>query len=193
MRIADDRVELRRKVSWAEFEAFLADKGECRIPRVHYLDGVLETVTPSRGHERQGTWIGALVATYALERNVELSAYGSWLLKDKMRKAGAEPDECFILGDDSMSPLERPHFVIEVQWSRRGVNKLEVYRRLAVPEVWFWEKQTITIYVTKGRRWVKSMRSACLPDLDVTQLGTFLGRPTMTSAMRDYRAALAGA
>lgn len=190
MRFPEDEVELRRDVSWAEFEALLAAKGEAAAPRVHYLDGVLEAVTPSRGHERQGSWIGALVTAYALERDVELSAYGNWTLQDKLRKAGAEPDECFILGDDSADPLERPHLVIEVQWSRRGVNKLEVYKRLGVPEVWFWERGTIAIYLLKRDRWAKSKTSRCLPLLDVAQLASFLDRPTMTAAIRDYRRAL---
>jgi Uma2 family endonuclease len=191
MRFPDDEVELRHDVSWTEFEQLLDAKGEGHIPRVHYLDGVLEAVTPSRGHERQRAWIGALVTTFALERDLEISAYGNWLLKDKLRKAGAEPDECFILGDDSASPLERPHFVIEVQLSRRGVNKLEVYKRLGVPEVWFWEKGSIVIFVLDRGRWLRSETSRCLPLLDVAELASCLDRPTMTAAIRDYRATLA--
>lgn len=190
-RIADDRVELRRSVSWASFERFLDTKGERVVPRVHYLDGVLELVTPSRGHEMYGRWIGALVTAYALERGVELSSFGSWLLKDELRKAGAEPDDCFIIGDDSAKPLERPHFVIEIQWSRRGVNKLEVYRRLGVREVWFWEKGALAIYVRRARKFAMVTRSACLPELDVAQLVSFVDRPTMTQAIREYRTALA--
>src|SRR4051812_23950233 len=137
-RYADDRVEIRHGVSWSEFERFLVEneKDDAQFPRVTYLDGVLELVTPSRGHERHTNWTGTLVLEWAIHRGIGLSSYGSWLLKDKLRKAGAEPDDCFILGDDSAAPLQRPHLVIEVQWSRRGINKLEVYRRLRVHEVW---------------------------------------------------------
>lgn len=190
-RLDEDEVELRRDVSWAELEALLARKGDSSAPRIHYLDGVLEVVTPSRGHERHGAWIGALVTAYALDQGIELSSYRSWLLKDEVRSAGAEPDDCYILGDDSAEPLTRPHFVIEVQWSKRDVNKLEVYRRLDVREVWFWERGTIAVYLLKRGRFVRSTRSACLPDLDVGLLATFLDRPTMTAAIRDYRAGLA--
>lgn len=190
MRIEGDVVDVQRGVSWAELETFLATKGDARCPRIHYLDGVLETVTPSRGHERQAAWIGALVTTWALVRNVDVSAYRSWLLKDQARRAGAEPDECFIVGDDSAAPLERPHFVIEVQWSRRGIDKLEVYKRLGVPEVWFWERDRIVVYVQRRGRWIPSPTSLALPELDIDQLASFLDRPTTTAAMRDYRQAL---
>jgi Uma2 family endonuclease len=186
----DDRIVLRRNVSWPDLEQFLAAKDDAVVPRIHYLDGTLELVTPSRGHERHGAWISALVTTYALERGIELSSYRSWLLKDELRKAGAEPDDCFIRGDDSADPLDRPHFAIEVQWSRRGVNKLEVYRRLRVPEVWFWERGTIAIYVRKRNGFVRAKCSAALPDLDVAQLASFLDRPTTTTAIREYRAVL---
>lgn len=51
-RFAEDEIELRRNVSWAAFEALLADKDESVAPRACYLDGRLELVTPSRDHEK---------------------------------------------------------------------------------------------------------------------------------------------
>src|SRR3982750_4042366 len=113
--------EVRRGVSWSEFEALLEAKGDDSGPRVAYLDGVLELVTPSRGHEKQASWIGSLVEVYALEAGIELSAFGGWLLVDKLRRAGCEPDECYIIGLDPEEKLTRPHFAIESQWSRSAI------------------------------------------------------------------------
>src|SRR5215831_14961968 len=94
-----DRVVVRRGVSWAAFEKFLAKRGlDEHVPRVKYLDGVLELVTPSWEHNKHNSWIGALVVTYALARGIELSAAGDWTLKDKLQLAGAEPDECYVFG-----------------------------------------------------------------------------------------------
>ncbi len=184
-----DEVHTRSNVSWSQLARYLAKKGERAVPRVTYLDGVLELVSPARGHEKHGAWIGALVAMYALERGIELSAYGSWTLKDELKRAGAEPDECFILGDDK-GKRKRPHFAIEIQWSRKGIDKLEVYKRLGVREVWFWVSDALAVYVLKRGKFVEVERSAALPDLDL-ELRSFLDRPTMTTAMREYRAALA--
>jgi len=189
-RFADDRVALKRGVSWAGFEQVLDAKGERVTPRVHYLDGVLELVTPSYGHEKHGSWIGALVLTYGVERGIAMSSYRSWLLKDEVKHAGAEPDDCFVVADEADGPAKRPDIVIEIQWSRRGVNKLEVYRRLRVPEVWFWEKGALSIFVRKARTYRQTERSAHLPDLDIAHPAWFLVRPTPTRATRDYRAAL---
>lgn len=183
---------MRTNVSWEEFEAFVRSKNDKAVPRVTYLDGELELVTPSHGHERNLSWIGSLVIAYALERNIELSSIRSWLLKNKLRKAGAEPDDCFIVGDDaSEENNKRPHFVIEVQWSRASIDKLEVYKRLDVPEVWFWERHNeISIYVLRDRAWRRVKRSPRLPRLNVTHLCSFLDRPSTTAAIRDYQTSL---
>ena len=184
---------VRRNVSWAAFERYMARKGERSVPRITYLDGVLELVTPSRGHEKCASWIGTLVAIWGVETNVELSSFGHWTLTDKLRRAGAEPDNCFILGDDSEEKLTRPHFVIEVNWSRRGIDKLEVYRRLGVREVWFWQDHSIAVYVLRGKTWQRWKRSASLPTLDLARLVDFLDASMMTTAMREYQRYLRGA
>ena len=189
--IDEDKLRVLRDVSWDELERRLAAKGDASVPRLAYLDGVLELVTPSRGHEQHGSWIGSLVEVYALERGIELSAFGSWTLLDRLRHAGAEPDECYILGDDSEEKLTRPHFAIELQWSRSAIDKLEVYKRLGVREVWLWARpNTIAVHILKRGKFHQVGRSACLPDLDLELLCSFLDRPTMTRAMRDFRAAL---
>jgi Uma2 family endonuclease len=186
----DDVVRVVRGVSWESFERRLKRKGERAVPRMHYLDGLLESVTPSRGHEGKERWLGALIATYAVEVGITLSSFGHWTLKDELRRAGAEPDDCYILGEDPDEKLTRPHFVIEVQWSSKGTWKLEIYKRLGVREVWFWENACIAVYVLHRGRWRKVLRSACLPDLDLELLASHLDRPAMTIAMTDFRAAL---
>ena len=70
------------------------------------------------------------------------------------------------------------------------MNKLEVYRRLCVPEVWLWEKGALAVYALMGRTFKQVPRSKALPDLDLVQLMSFLERPTMTQSIRDYRTAL---
>ena len=40
----------------------------------------------------------------------------SWTLKDESEDAGAEPDECYLLGE--MGHKQVPDLAIEVEWSR---------------------------------------------------------------------------
>ncbi|MEP0793698.1 Uma2 family endonuclease [Trichocoleus sp. DQ-A3] len=44
----------------------------------------------------------------------------------------------------------RPDLAIEVVFTSGGINKLEVYKRLKIPEVWFWEDGVLEIYHLRG-------------------------------------------
>jgi hypothetical protein len=55
-----------------------------------------------------------------------------------------------------------------------------VYRRLGVNEVWLARDN---VYVMQDGKHVQVERSACLPDLDLVLLCSFLDRPTMTTAL----------
>lgn len=185
---ADQRVVLHN-VPWSHYEAQLAFRGDAPVPRMAYLDGVLELMTPSKGHERTKSYIGRLVETFAVERGILLSPYGSWTLKASLKAAGAEPDECYLIGPDQ--DRDRPDLAIEVIWTSGSIDKLEIYRRLHIPEVWFWADGELTVHVLDGAAYRRVPRSACLPDLDLAFLCTFLDRRTATEAIRDFRAALA--
>jgi Uma2 family endonuclease len=86
---------------------------------------------------------------------------------------------------------KRPHLAIELQWSRSAVNKLEIYRRLGVREVWLWKRpNVIAVHVFRRGAWREVPRSPRFPDLDLAWLCTFLDRSSMTQAMRGLRAIL---
>lgn len=186
---ADQRVVMVG-VPWAHFEAFLALRGDTAGPRMAYLDGQMEIMSPSKDHERFKSYIGCLLEAYALARDIDLSPYGSWTLREAPKTAGAEPDECYILGAEQHK--ETPDLVIEVIWTSGGIDKLEIYRRLGVGEVWLWREGVITMYVLRGERYEESARSRCFPDLDMRLLCSFLDRPTAMQAVRAFRAALGG-
>jgi Uma2 family endonuclease len=77
-------------VSWAQYEALLADLGDASSYRVHFLDGVLEILAPSRNHERGKTQIGNLLELYFLATDTEYFPRGSTTLKKPERQAGGE-------------------------------------------------------------------------------------------------------
>lgn len=177
-------------VSWESYEAQMALRGESPVPRVAYLDGMMELMSPSRDHERLKSYIGSLVEAYALERGIDLSTYGAWTLRNAPRASGLEPDECFIIGSDQSA--ERPDLAIEVQWTRGSIDKLEIYRRLGVPEVWVWRDGAIRVHVLSGDQYVSSEQSQQLPGLDLGLLTSLLDHPTVIQAVRAFRKALTG-
>ncbi|MDB4957678.1 MAG: hypothetical protein JWO36_5247 [Myxococcales bacterium] len=184
----DDEIVTLRGVSWRELEHRLAIKDDAPVPRIAYLDGVLELMSPSVDHERAKSNIGALVEFYALDANIEISSVGSWLLKNKRRRVGCEPDECYIIGP--YGRRKRPHLAIEVIHTSGSINKLEVYERLDVPEVWFWKRGKIVVHVLRKGAWATARRSGFLPGLDLDLLCSCLDRPSTTAAIRAFRDAL---
>jgi len=184
---ADQRVVMYG-VPWAHYEAQLALRGDAPVPRISYLDGTMELMTPSKDHERIKSYIGRLVEAYALARDIDLSPYGAWTLRQAPKKAGVEPDECYLIGSDQ--GRDTPDLVIEVIWTSGGIDKLEAYRRLGVSEVWFWKDGAIEGFVLQDDCYRTSSSSACLPGLELELLCSFLDRPTALQAVKAFRAAL---
>lgn len=184
--------------TWADFQRMLELRGERPVPRLAYLEGTLQLMSPSQRHERLKSMIGRLVEAWCLERGVEITPYGSWTLEEKALERGVEPDECFVLGDDASSDegdeaARRPDLAIEVALTSGGLSKLELYRGLRVREVWFWKRGAITVHVLRGDAYEAVPASEALPGLDLALLLRFVDVRPMTRAVREYREALRGA
>jgi len=183
---ADQRVAMHG-VTWQRFEAFLRTRGDVAGPRIAYLDGTLELMSPSKSHERLKSLIACLVESYAIDHEIEFMPYGGWTLKRRRREAGAEPDECYIIGEDQDKTV--PDLAIEVVWTSGGLDKLEIYRRLEVGEVWTWLEGRIQVHVLRRGRYQRAIASALFPALDLTLLAACLTQPTVTRAIRKFRKA----
>jgi Uma2 family endonuclease len=99
-----------------------------------------------------------------------------------------EPDESFIVGANQEK--EVPDLAIEVVWTSGGIEKLEIYRRLGVGEVWFWKEGRIEVHLLHEDRFVLAGRSRLFPDLDLELICPLLGHPTASQAVRALREAL---
>lgn len=185
--VQDDVVVLR-DATWADYQRLLELRGDRSVPRLSFLEGALEIMTPSRSHEALKSLIGQLVEVWCLERGVEFSAYGSWTLESKEAERGIEPDECYVFGE--VAEPTRPDLAIEVAWTPARVDKLAIYARLGVPEVWIWSRGSISVHVLRGDGYEESPASEVLPGIDVDELAGFLDRPTASRAIREYRARL---
>jgi Uma2 family endonuclease len=185
---ADQRL-VTYAVPWDHYEAQLAMRGDRSVPRIAYLEGLMELMSPSKDHERIKSYIGRLIEAYALERGIDLSPYGAWTLKNAPKQSGLEPDECYLVGDQSK---DTPDLAIEVVWTSGGIDKLEIYRRLGVGEVWTWKDSQIEVHVWRQQRYELAEKSALFPDLDVPLHASFLDRPTALQAVKAFREALRG-
>ena len=174
-------------VTWEDYERVLEIRGDKSAPRICYLEGELEIMGPSKDHEQIKGYIGHLLETWCIDRDMEVTPFGSWTLKERKKLRGVEADECYIFGTE---PRERPQLAIEVEWTRGSIDKLRIYEKLGVEEVWTWRKGVIEVRVLVGEKLERAQRSRLLPDLDLGILTSMLDRDTLTQAVRDFRRAL---
>ncbi len=158
-------------MDWPTFELFLKSRGERSGTRVTYLDGAVEIMAPSFNHERLKENLGFLLKLWAMEFRLPLYSMGSTTLKKARRKAGAEPDTSFSLRPPTVNAT--PDIAIEVVWKSPLLDKLEVYRRLGVNEVWVWERGALTAWKCAGGVWKKLRKSSLIPQLDLTLLARY--------------------
>ncbi len=182
-----DHIIVLHDVSWEDYERILEIRGDHSAPRISYLKGEVEIMSPSKDHEVISSHIGHLLEAWCIERGIEITAAGSWTLKEKREQRGAEADKCYIFGTEER---DRPHLAIEVEWTHGGIDKLAIYEKLGVEEVWFRRKGVIEIYTLTDGTFTTTQRSRLVPELDLTLLASMLDRDTLTQAVRDFRKAL---
>jgi Uma2 family endonuclease len=173
-------------VDWWQYETMLAIRGERAGVRLVYLEGQLEIMSPSRTHETKAKTIARLLEAYADETGVVIEGYKSMTLRSSLGRRGVEPDECYAIG----GAKDSPDLAIEVIWTRGGLDKLDVYRKLGVREIWIWEEGRLQLHALRGERYLEIAGSELLPDLDVRLLERCVACETQTEAVRVFRAAL---
>lgn len=179
-------------LSWQQYEALLAKIGDEPGYRITYLDGVLEIVSPSRRHESRKTRIGDLLEMYFLEAEIEYFPFGSTTLRQEEKSGGTEPDESYCIGTDK----EFPDLAIEVVITSGSINKLEVYKRLKVREVWFWQNDRFSLYHLREEVPVQFIQtcgyelinhSEIIPDLDIELLSEYARYPNSLAAVKEFQ------
>ena len=149
-------------------------------------------MSPGFGHEHVKSHIGRVLETYMDHLRVTYTCVGSWLIKQRETKAGVEPDECYLFGREWVNDRPtKPDLAIEVVWTSGGLNKLEIYRRLGVREVWFWIDGAIGVHELTVNGYEARARSVFLPGVDLTVIAEVLQIECTSDALAEMRARLA--
>ncbi|MDF0552918.1 Uma2 family endonuclease [Kamptonema sp. UHCC 0994] len=173
-------------VTWEQYEIVRTNLDDCAGLRMTYLEGTLEFFMPSQEHELIKKVIARLIELYSLETNTRIYGYGSTTYRKQAKERALEPDECYCVG----SVKEFPDFAIEVNLTSGGIDKLEVYRGLGVPEVWIWEKSRLSFYYLHGDNYERIEGSRFLPNLDIDLLVRCANIPDQHDAVVEFRNAL---
>jgi len=174
-------------VSWEKFEAIESALEGFAGVRFVYLDGTLDIMTPlSDEHEDGKSTIGWLLELYFIEKGIRSYARGSKTIGDLGLGGRKEPDESYNL----QTKKDIPDLAIEVIVTSGGVNVLEIYQRIQVPEVWFWQKGKLSIYCLREQQYQQIEQSELLPNLDLELLVRCANMPDQYDAVLEFRNAI---
>jgi Uma2 family endonuclease len=153
-------------VTWETLEKLDEDMAETGA-RLTYLDGLLEIMAPlSEEHETPKKTCAQLIEAYMRVNRIRFYASGSATLGMKAIGARKEPDESYYLGERKSIP----DLAIEITVTTGGIDVLEIYQRIGVREVWFWEDGAIAVYVLRSTGYELVRQSELLADLDLRSL-----------------------
>jgi len=188
---ARGKVVVMHGVSWETYLAMVANRGYKKWPKLTYLDGELEIVSPTGiTHEVRKKVIARLIEAYAGVSGRQFNGCGNVTMQDRKRRVGLAPDECYYVG--LFDPRKNPDLAIEVVITSGGLRKLAAYHRLGVREVWFWIRDGLQIYELRGRSYSLLPRSGLFPELDLIDLAERVRSPAttrdQTAAVERYRA-----
>ena len=179
---AEQRVVLHN-VSWETYERLLAEHGDSSAPRFVYDRGELEVMSPNPEHERTNRRIAQLVLAIADEVGVAAEDLGSTTFRREDLERGFEPDSCFYMSNEEairgksridLTVDPPPDLVIEVDITSPSLDKLPIYARLGVPEVWRYDGRKVSILILDGEGYAESARSATLVPLTSEILSRFV-------------------
>jgi Uma2 family endonuclease len=163
---------LIHNISWQQLEEIDRALSQFGRFKFSYLDKTLEIMPISDEHEEFKSTIGLLLDAYMRAAKIRFYKRGGPTLGTQDLEARGEPDESYNLE----TRKSYPDLIVEVIKTSGGIDKLEIYRRMGVTEVWFWEDGVLEIYRLQGvlsaqPTYEKISKSSLLPNLP---LETFL-------------------
>lgn len=75
---------------------------------------------------------------------------------------------------------------IEVIITSGDINILEIYRRIGIPEVWFYRNSILTIYSIQNEEYLKVDHSLLLPELNLENFIKYVNYPDQYDALTDF-------
>lgn len=177
-----DQRFLHSGVTWEKFKLIEAGFAESPGIRLFYYEGEVEILAVSLEHEAISRFIGILLVIYLAEKGIEFTPSGSFT-QEREGVASAQADESYFLG----SGRTTPDLSIEVVFTSGNEKKLNRYKALGVPEVWFWEDGRFALYYLRGDSYERVSKSVILPDLDIDLLLRCLLMTSRVEAVREFR------
>jgi Uma2 family endonuclease len=163
---SDQRI-VHSGITWQQFKLIQSGFGDTRNVRLFYYNNTVEIIMPGREHEFFSRLIGFLLGLFCLESGIEFEPLGS-TTQEQEGEASAEPDESYCFGASKPAP----DLVIEVIFTSGSIKKLNLYRALNIPEVWFWEDGVFSLYRLQESEYERINQSK-IPELAALDMELF--------------------
>jgi Uma2 family endonuclease len=154
--------------------------------RMKWADERLEIMSPiSRRHELIKSNLGCMIEAFCRRRRLYFRITGSATLR-KDRRRGGEPDDSYIFTRGQ----ETTDLVIEASLSSGGIDKLDFFLPLEVPEVWIWQAGALHVFAFQHGAYEEAKASRFLPGLDLTLVERLAEHPDTSDALDEFDRAL---
>ncbi|MCW6052438.1 Uma2 family endonuclease [Lyngbya sp. CCAP 1446/10] len=176
-----------RGLTWHQFKAIQASFDDVPGVRLFYGQGVLQIVGISKPHEVVKSMIAGLLGIYFEVKEIEFFPSGAYSqIVENQVEYQADLSYCF--GTDK----DVPDLCVEVVITSGSPIKLQKYRLMGVPEVWFWEDGTLQIYRLQEQGYERITSSELLPELDLSLLKRCILFASPLEALKEFRKGISG-
>ncbi len=171
-------------VTWQTYQALLSDLGDHRSARLSYDHGTLEIKMPSKLHELVNRLLERIITTLTEELDLNVVSLGSTRFDQESEERGVEPDSCFYIQNaDRIDPMDAqpprdfpPDLVVEVDITCSSRSRLAIYQAMGVPEIWCYERQSLTILRWDAAGYQAAENSGIFPWLSAAMLGEWVAQ-----------------
>jgi Uma2 family endonuclease len=192
---------LLENISWQTFKIMLAEMGSERKNRLAYDNGTIEIMTPLMPHENSNRLIEVFVGVLCEELGLEIKRTGSLTLTRDDLERGGEPDSSYYIQNEFLVRGKEnidltfdppPDLVLEVEYSRSKIDKLQLYAAMGVPEFWRYNGSVLRIYRLENEQYIEVEASPSFTPVAVKEIPRFIqeskqrGEITATRAFRTW-------
>jgi Uma2 family endonuclease len=171
-------------VSWREYTRMLRAFADRPGFRLTYDRGTLEIMSPLFEHEIDADLLGRFVVVLTEELGMPIQAGRSTTFRRRKMRRGLEPDHSWWVAHAADVRGKRridlrvdppPDLAIEIDVTHRPIDRMAIYARLGVPEVWRLDAKGLTFHVMQpDGRYAEQAHSLSFPQFAPADLTTHL-------------------
>ena len=188
-------------VSWREYTRMLRAFAERPGYRLTYDRGTLEIMSPLFEHELDADLLGRFVVVLTEELGLPLQAGRSTTFRRRRMRRGLEPDHSWWVAHARQMVGKRrvdlrvdppPDLALEVDVTHRSLDRMSIYARLGVPEVWRLDTKGLSFLVLQpSGRYAEQTHSPTFPLFAPADLMSYLALRSQhdeNEVVRQFRA-----